>query len=119
MAKAVFLEINGVRTPVLTYGKWVEEDFEDIQDLIVVIPGNPGHTGFYRTFMETLHEQTGFPVWMVGHAGHEMPDNNKIAPIPPLRGHEALYGLKGQGQHKVGIDLVIFFDIKLVLLVIT
>ena len=97
-----FLDVNGVRTNVLTYGKWVEEAAsEQPQDLILVIPGNPGVTGFYKMFMHTLHEKTGFPVWIVGHAGHDVPKKNAVCGVQGLKGNEELFGMKGQIEHKV------------------
>jgi pimeloyl-ACP methyl ester carboxylesterase len=98
-----FLDVNGVRTNVLTFGKWVEESFKpsDPKDIILMIPGNPGVTGFYKMFMHTMHEKTGFPVWIVGHAGHEIPKNNTVDPIPPLKGNEDLFRMQGQIKHKI------------------
>ncbi|EFA08623.1 lipid droplet-associated hydrolase [Tribolium castaneum] len=98
-----FLELNGVRTNVLTYGKWVEESFKptEARDIILVIPGNPGLTGFYKMFMHTLNEKTGFPVWIVGHAGHELPKKNSLFSVQPLQGNEGLFGLRGQVEHKL------------------
>ncbi|XP_044272644.1 lipid droplet-associated hydrolase [Tribolium madens] len=98
-----FLEINGVKTNVLTYGKWVEESFKpsEPKDIVLVIPGNPGLTGFYKMFMHTLNEKTGFPVWCVAHAGHEIPKKNPLFSIQRLKGNEGLFGLRGQVEHKL------------------
>uniref|UniRef100_A0A4W5PT56 Lipid droplet-associated hydrolase n=1 Tax=Hucho hucho TaxID=62062 RepID=A0A4W5PT56_9TELE len=41
---------------------------------LTVKVGNPGVVGFYKTFMQTLHQTLGwrYPVWAVIHAGHCM-----------------------------------------------
>ena len=38
-----YITINNVPTHLFTYGKWVEEKFEDSeQDIVLIITGNPG-----------------------------------------------------------------------------
>lgn len=95
-----YLTLNGVRTSVVTYGKWVEESLTDCKDVVIILTGNPGVTGFYKNFAKTIHEQLGFSVWLVGHAGHNIPEE-KISPFPKLEAKPELYGVKGQIEHKV------------------
>lgn len=99
------MEVNGVPTKVITWGKWIGDKFgpDDPKDLIICIPGNPGVTGFYTVFLQTIYEKVGYPVWLVGHAGHELPGHNG-ANIPPLKGNEHLYGVEGQVEHKVSVQ---------------
>lgn len=41
----------------------------------MVLVGNPGVVGFYRTFMQAIHSMCGYqhPVWAISHAGHCVP----------------------------------------------
>lgn len=104
-----YIDVNGVTTKVMTWGRGLQEvpEKDAKEDLIIMIPGNPGVTRFYTTFLQTVYEQTGCPIWIVGHAGHELP-LSKLCHIPPLEGNETLYGLKGQIDHKVR-QFVIFY----------
>lgn len=34
-----FVEVNGVRTKIATWGRWIEESQGNIKDLIILIPG--------------------------------------------------------------------------------
>lgn len=94
-----YVEVGGVKTKILTWGRTLT-DSSDVNDLLLVIPGNPGVTRFYTMFLQTIHERTGIPVWIVGHAGHEPPKNCEEG-TPPLKGNEEVYGLEGQVRHKV------------------
>lgn len=98
-----FVTVNEVPTKVMTWGRWIEETPkpEDPKDIIICVPGNPGITRFYTMFLQTLYEKVGLPIWIIGHAGHELPINRAIYSIPELKSHENLYGLKGQIDHKV------------------
>lgn len=98
-----FVTINKVPTKVTTWGKWVEESFdsEKEKDLIICIPGNPGFTQFYYRFLETLHQQLGWPIWIVSHAGHERPENENLYNIPNIKENKDLYNLSGQIKHKM------------------
>lgn len=100
-----YLEINGVRTKITSFGKWVEESFTDSEDIVIIIPGNPGVNGFYNSFAKTIHDKLGYSVWIIGHAGHNFP-KQRISPLPPLEGNGDLFGLKGQVQSKVSYVVV-------------
>ncbi|KAG5866152.1 hypothetical protein JTB14_017002 [Gonioctena quinquepunctata] len=95
-----YLELNQVRTKVTTFGRWVEETTKDSEDIVIIIPGNPGVNGFYENFAKTLHEKLGYSVWCIGHAGHNLPEQ-VLSPLPKFKGNEYVYGLKGQIEHKV------------------
>lgn len=62
-----FVEICGVPTKILTWGKRVGEKF-DRKEIILFITGNPGLPGFYITFLATLFNclQGNIPVWIIG-----------------------------------------------------
>lgn len=94
-----------MRTKILTFGSVVRED-GPAEDMILMIPGNPGITRFYAMFLQTIYEQLHIPIWVIGHVGHDLPpkwlrgkDNG--GDFPPLKGNEGLYGLQGQVEHKV------------------
>uniref|UniRef100_V5G4L5 Lipid droplet-associated hydrolase n=1 Tax=Anoplophora glabripennis TaxID=217634 RepID=V5G4L5_ANOGL len=93
-----FLNLNGVRTKVSTWGRWVEESSEGQDDIVLIITGNPGINGFYNNFAKTIHEKLGYPVWCLGHAGHDLP--KETITLPKFKEHQELYGLKEQVQHK-------------------
>lgn len=93
-----YVEISGVRTKVTTWGRSLTEARPG-EDLVLLIPGNPGVTRFYNMFLQTIYERVRVPVWAVGHAGHEPPPNGQG--VPKLKGNEGVYGLQGQVQHKV------------------
>lgn len=95
-----YLTLNGVRTSIVSYGRWVEESLTDSKDVVVILLGNPGVTGFYKKFAKSIHDQLGYPVWCIGHAGHNIPEE-KISPLPKLDAKPELYGVKGQIEHKV------------------
>ncbi|KAG8328056.1 hypothetical protein J6590_006237 [Homalodisca vitripennis] len=61
--------VNQVPTRVQTWGGWIEDPLPDGDSVIVCIPGNPGLTSFYRTFLASLHQQLGIPVWICCQAG--------------------------------------------------
>ncbi|XP_062378392.1 lipid droplet-associated hydrolase [Sardina pilchardus] len=72
--------------------------------LFLVIPGNPGVVGFYRTFMQTLHQAFGrrYPVWAVSHAGHcNPPDELDMVEEPSVTEASDVFGLNGQIEHKL------------------
>ncbi|CAG9857015.1 unnamed protein product [Phyllotreta striolata] len=98
--KETYLEINRVPTRIATVGKQVGEQFEDSEDLVILIPGNPGTVSFYDKFQRRIHEKLGCSVWCLGHAGHNF-RTRKTEAIPSMEDHKDLYGLDGQVKHKV------------------
>ncbi|KAJ8948426.1 hypothetical protein NQ318_007949 [Aromia moschata] len=93
-----YIELNGVQTKITTWGRWIEESSSVIEDIVIIVTGNPGVSGFYDLFAKTIHEKLGYSVWCIGHAGHDLPPT-KI-PLPKLKTHGELYGLQGQIKHK-------------------
>lgn len=97
-----YLNIYGVPTRVQTWGRWVEESYNksEPENLVLFIPGNPGVTQFYTSFLKRLHEELGYTVWILSHAGHELP-KSKQREAPRLTDNEKIYGLEGQVNHKL------------------
>ncbi|KAJ3613558.1 hypothetical protein NHX12_019805 [Muraenolepis orangiensis] len=70
--------------------------------LFLVIPGNPGVVGFYKTFMQTLYASFGYghPVWAVSHAGHcQPPLSMDMVEDADVEGD--IFGINGQIEHKL------------------
>lgn len=130
MSREDFIVLNSVPTHILTYGKWITDEFNDeIQnELILVIPGNPGYPFLYRKFCETIYEefQGRTSIWVIGHAGKQKiriniscmnaltsfsitlnltgfcdPPPDKQMKMPGLKGNETLFNFEGQLSHKV------------------
>ncbi|KAJ8974021.1 hypothetical protein NQ317_006491 [Molorchus minor] len=94
-----YLELNKVRTKISTWGRWVEESTKEVEDIVIIVTGNPGVNGFYDLFAKTLYEKLGYSVWCIGHAGHDLPEGP--IDLPKFNEHRELYGLQGQIKHKV------------------
>ncbi|XP_022910348.1 lipid droplet-associated hydrolase-like [Onthophagus taurus] len=92
-----YLSINNVPTRILTWGKTLLDDFDETDELIVVISGNPGITEFYIEFLDQLHAKTNASIWILSHAGHEIVDKNNV---PSRQGNKKVYDLEGQIKHK-------------------
>ncbi|XP_042357281.1 lipid droplet-associated hydrolase [Plectropomus leopardus] len=98
-----FIYCCGAITEVLKFGSH-QLHSEKHKVLFLIIPGNPGVVGFYRTFMQTLYSmfESHHPVWAVSHAGHCVPplsmdmveDNSSAA-------EQDMFGLNGQIEHKL------------------
>ncbi|XP_057715329.1 lipid droplet-associated hydrolase isoform X2 [Corythoichthys intestinalis] len=101
-ARTDFIYCYGALTEVLKCGA-AHLDTEH-KVLVLIIPGNPGVVGFYRTFIQSLYTIFGcqYPVWAVSHAGHCMPpasmdmveDDSSTAELDT-------FGLNGQIEHKL------------------
>lgn len=63
--------VDGIRTHVIKHG-----DIDEYNRLVLVIPGNPGPIEFYDEFMSLVHQDLGWPVWGVSHAGHSTIPHN-------------------------------------------
>ncbi|EDV96411.1 lipid droplet-associated hydrolase [Drosophila grimshawi] len=97
-----FVNINRIPTPIITWGKWIEESLTDVKELVICITGNPGLPGFYTEFGAALEQELpNLPVWVIGHAGHEDPPEASIREVPQLSGNEELFNLNGQLAHKL------------------
>ncbi|KAG5855998.1 hypothetical protein ANANG_G00003060 [Anguilla anguilla] len=103
------LYCGGAATEVLKFGA---QDLHPASELhstprvvFLLIPGNPGVVGFYRTFLQTVHQAFGrrHPVWAVSHAGHCAPPGSMrmtTAGSPGMQ-IEDVFGLNGQVEHKL------------------
>uniref|UniRef100_A0A8C3PAK8 Lipid droplet associated hydrolase n=1 Tax=Chrysemys picta bellii TaxID=8478 RepID=A0A8C3PAK8_CHRPI len=71
-----FIYCCGAATQVLKCGPWkdlLETESKTLPRLLfLIIPGNPGLAGYYRTFIRALYHGLNrrYPVWVVSHAGH-------------------------------------------------
>lgn len=67
MQKA-FINVNGVPTHVMTWGKWVEESLDETKEIIVCVTGNPGLPGYYTSFISNLYNNLNceVPIWLIG-----------------------------------------------------
>uniref|UniRef100_H3CD22 Lipid droplet-associated hydrolase n=1 Tax=Tetraodon nigroviridis TaxID=99883 RepID=H3CD22_TETNG len=95
-----FIYCCGVATELLRFGPCLP----GCRLLFLVIPGNPGVVGFYRTFMQTIHSVCGYthPVWAVSHAGHcATPHSMDMVEDPSAAEHGDAFGLSGQVEHKL------------------
>ncbi|KAK7573811.1 hypothetical protein V9T40_011002 [Parthenolecanium corni] len=88
--------VDDMPTRFITWGAWID-DLKDGENLILLIPGNPGLVDFYREFLKELHEKLQIPVWAVSHLGHEMPPKSKNMHYT----HK--YNLQDQIDHKITI----------------
>uniref|UniRef100_A0A452IPT0 Lipid droplet-associated serine hydrolase n=1 Tax=Gopherus agassizii TaxID=38772 RepID=A0A452IPT0_9SAUR len=76
-----FIYCCGAATQVLKCGPWkdlLESESKTLPRLLfLIIPGNPGLAGYYRTFIRALYHGLNrrYPVWIVSHAGHCKPPN--------------------------------------------
>ncbi|XP_069182433.1 lipid droplet-associated hydrolase-like [Procambarus clarkii] len=87
--------VRGKPTEVLSLGQSLNENPENV---ILIIPGNPGVASYYINFMQTIYAslKDTHSVWTISHAGHchtshisAWPDNNHV------------YDLEEQIHHKI------------------
>jgi hypothetical protein len=67
-----YVMINSVPTHIFTWGKWLNEKFDNKnKDLVFLITGNPGLPGYYTKFCSSLYNELDkeTPIWVIGHAG--------------------------------------------------
>ncbi|KAG7251281.1 hypothetical protein CRUP_007935, partial [Coryphaenoides rupestris] len=97
-----FIYCCGAITEVLKFGPVHLNHKHKV--LFLVIPGNPGIVGFYKTFMQTLHAAFGYrhPVWAVSHAGHcDPPDSMYMVDDASFIEEGDIFGINGQIEHKL------------------
>uniref|UniRef100_A0A3Q1FS05 Lipid droplet-associated hydrolase n=1 Tax=Acanthochromis polyacanthus TaxID=80966 RepID=A0A3Q1FS05_9TELE len=93
-----FMYCSGAATEVLKFGSCQLRSGHKV--LFLIIPGNPGVVGFYKTFMQTLHMMFGYqyPVWAASHAGHCVPPTSMDMVDAE---EDDVFGLNGQIEHKL------------------
>uniref|UniRef100_A0A8C6X5G6 Lipid droplet-associated hydrolase n=1 Tax=Naja naja TaxID=35670 RepID=A0A8C6X5G6_NAJNA len=117
-----FTYISGALTQILKCGPWEDlwNDKSAPRLLFLVIPGNPGLPGFYRTFIETLYCSLNqqYPVWVVSHGGHcKIPHEIRRKEEMVLNDTNDVFGLQGQVEHKLKfLQKYVPKDVKLVLI---
>ncbi|XP_051797289.1 lipid droplet-associated hydrolase isoform X1 [Acanthochromis polyacanthus] len=97
-----FMYCSGAATEVLKFGSCQLRSGHKV--LFLIIPGNPGVVGFYKTFMQTLHMMFGYqyPVWAASHAGHCVPPTSMDMVDDTYSAEEDdVFGLNGQIEHKL------------------
>ncbi|XP_068195344.1 lipid droplet-associated hydrolase isoform X4 [Antennarius striatus] len=97
-----FIYCCGAITEVLKFGS--RQLHSRHKKLFLIIPGNPGVVGFYRTFMQTIHSMFGYrhPVWAVSHAGHCVPPcSMDMVEDVSSSAQCDVFGLNGQIEHKL------------------
>lgn len=97
-----FFYCCGAATELLRFGSCPLTSAHKV--LFLIIPGNPGVVGFYRTFMQTLHSRYGYqhPVWAVSHAGHcAPPASMDMIEDGASAAEDDVFGLDGQVEHKL------------------
>uniref|UniRef100_A0A663MML2 Lipid droplet-associated hydrolase n=1 Tax=Athene cunicularia TaxID=194338 RepID=A0A663MML2_ATHCN len=113
-----FIYCCGAATHVLKCGPWKDLSKDESKNLprllFMIIPGNPGLAGYYRTFIQALYcgLNQQYPVWVVSHAGHCKPPSDT-----DIKELEDVFGLNGQVEHKLNfLKKNVSKDIKLVLI---
>lgn len=97
-----FIYCSGAITEVLKFGSCQLHSGHKV--LFLIIPGNPGVVGFYKTFMQTIHGMFGYqyPVWAVSHAGHCVPPASMdMVEDASAAEEDDVFGLIGQTEHKL------------------
>ncbi|XP_074845087.1 lipid droplet-associated hydrolase isoform X3 [Carettochelys insculpta] len=103
-----FIYCYGAATQVLKCGPWknlLETESKTLPKLLfLIIPGNPGLAGYYRTFVRALYHGLNqqYPVWVVSHAGHCKPPHGMgMTEETDVKELEDVFGLHGQIEHKL------------------
>ncbi|KAF4524799.1 hypothetical protein B566_EDAN010174, partial [Ephemera danica] len=109
-----YVPVHNVPSRVVTCGGWLDEAFAQRgqnKEMVFIIPGNPGLTGYYEEFVQYLYDQVNMPTWILCHAGHEIEPSSKV---PSVKDFPHLYDLPGQIAHKVEfINKYIPTDVKI------
>ncbi|XP_060128421.1 lipid droplet-associated hydrolase [Zootoca vivipara] len=117
-----FTYVYGLATQVIKCGPWKDlwKRERAPKALFLVIPGNPGLPGYYRSFLKALYSclNRQYPIWVVGHAGHcKVPHGMKMIEETDVNKLDDGFGLRGQIEHKLSfIRKNVPKDVKLVLI---
>ncbi|XP_073424399.1 lipid droplet-associated hydrolase isoform X2 [Dendrobates tinctorius] len=118
-----FIYCLGAATQVLKFGPWraLQKTRYDASPkfLFLIIPGNPGIVGFYKTFMQSLYcgFNRKYPVWAISHAGHCSPPTGMDMTDEHDQQIDDVFSLNGQIEHKLCyLKQNVPADIRLVLI---
>lgn len=67
--KSEYIKINDILTHVITWGKSLDDKFSNNEnELIILLPGNPGILSYYTSFCSQLRDTIGYniPIWSIG-----------------------------------------------------
>lgn len=70
-ATELWVNVNGVATRVLCWGRPIDEkgDGSGPDRVVLCVCGNPGVSEFYEKFLQEIYKQLKVPVWITSHAG--------------------------------------------------
>lgn len=63
-----FVDFSGFPTHVMAWGKWLEDPFDDMQELVIFLPGSPCILGYYKKFLHYLYLNLNseLSIWTIG-----------------------------------------------------
>lgn len=100
-----WLMVDDIPTRLLSWGgrpgdKSLEASGSD--SVILLLTGNPGMVGFYETFLAEVYNQLAIPVWVISHAGHEIPSKKEQEQtgVTIVNGIDKVYNVAEQVTHK-------------------
>lgn len=91
-----FISVGSTPTHIATWGIGKTEEIQKCEELVLLIPGNPGLIGYYNEFLDTIYKTLKMPLCVISHAGHDLP----IGGVPPVEEKQS-YDLEFQTQHKI------------------
>lgn len=91
--------VNGYNTNLMVWDEYATDDnvssivHDNMKDLIIFVPGNPGIGTFYKDFIQMLYDHLRVPIWCLSYLGHE----NEA--IPLTHDNKVIFTLNGQVIH--------------------
>lgn len=97
-----FVEINSLKTQVLSWGRELSDSFDDVNEIVLLLCGAAGIPEYYSTYLETIYEGLNreVPIFVCAHAGFV---EKEEFDTPELEGNEHLFNASGNIRHKVCI----------------
>ncbi|KAJ1527682.1 hypothetical protein ONE63_007641 [Megalurothrips usitatus] len=96
--KEGFITLNYVPTHIMTWGGWIEGNKSSFKEIALIFIGNPGVGMFYTEFLQQLNQKLKMPVWLISHAGHELPPGFRL--MPSIDKNKHLFNVEGQINNK-------------------